>query len=39
MCSELDFLAAAEYRDPPNFCRRQKSPGKIAAAVNAAKLV
>jgi len=31
------LLAAAEYPDPPNFCRRQKSAGKITAAVNAAE--
>ena len=30
---ELDFLADAEYPDPPNFCRRRKSAGKIAATV------
>jgi len=33
----VDFLAAAEYPDPPNFCRRRKSAGKITAAVNAAE--
>jgi len=35
----VDFLAAAEYPDPPNFCRRRKSAGKIMAAVNAAEFV
>ena len=34
----IDFLAAAEYPDPPNFCRR-KSAGKIAAVVNAGEVV
>jgi len=24
----LDLLAAAEYPDPPSFCRRRKSAGK-----------
>jgi len=38
--SLTDFLATAEYRDPPNFCRRRKSAGKITAAViNAAMFV
>jgi len=27
----IDFLAAAEYPDLPNFCCRRKSAGKIAA--------
>jgi len=37
---QLDFLAAAaEYPDPPNFCRRRKSAVKITAAVNAAEFV
>jgi len=36
---EVDFLAAAEYLDLPNFCHRRKSAGKITAAVNAADFV
>jgi len=36
---KIDFLATAEYPDPPNFCRHRKSAGKITAAVNAAKFV
>jgi len=35
----LDFLPAAEYPDPPNFCHRRKSAGKMTAAVNAAEFV
>jgi len=27
----LDFLPAAEYPDPPNFCHRRKSAGKMTA--------
>ena len=34
-----DFLAAAKYPDPPNFCHRRKSDGKITATVNAAEFV
>jgi len=37
--STLDFLAATEYPDPPNFSRRRKSAGKITAATNAAEFV
>jgi len=36
---KLDFLAAAEYPDSPNFCRCRKSAGKVTAAVNAAEFV
>jgi len=37
--SRSDFLAAAEYPYPPNFCCHRKSAGKITATVNAAKFV
>jgi len=36
---KLDFLAAAEYLNPPNFCCCRKSAGKITAAINAAEFV
>ena len=35
----VDFLAAAECPDPPNFCRGRISAENIAAAVNAAEFI